>query len=87
MNHNDFLNPLKEKLELETVKYIISKQIFCPYSNAVLDCDNCILIELYNGDKLQDSKVIHGSFEPKIEAIKEAFKARNLTVKITSYIK
>lgn len=87
MKNTDFLNPLKEKFELEAVKYLISKQIFCPYSNNILDINNCILIELYKGNDLKASTVIHGTFAPKINELKEAFKARNLEAKITEYIK
>jgi hypothetical protein len=82
----DIINELEKKANIEMIKYLCGKQIWCDYSNNMLDYRNAIMIELMDKSGITQSKVVHGSFEGKIPQIKKAFKNKGLEVVITKNI-
>tara|TARA_R110000787_G_scaffold271946_1_gene379293 strand:- start:544 stop:816 length:273 start_codon:yes stop_codon:yes gene_type:complete len=64
-------NRLEKIANIQVLKYVISKQMFCKYSGKCLDYKNAIMMTLDKTDV-----VIDGSFAPKIEEIKKAFMSK-----------
>lgn len=82
----DLIKKLEEKANVEMIKYLCSKQIWCGYSNGLLDYRNAIMVEIKYPDGNTQSKVIDGVFRDRINEIREAFEGRGLQVVITKNI-
>lgn len=77
------LEKFEKKMKIEGLKYLVSKFMFCPYSNKVLDYRNAIEVSLYDDqNNLLKSTVIHGSFESKIPEIKAKFQEKGLKIEV-----
>ncbi len=83
----DVIEKFEKDAKIQVIKYLVSKQMFCKYSNKVLDYRNAILIELEDAFKETQSAVIHGSFENKIPEFTKRFEELGLKVTVTKNIK
>ena len=77
---------LDKKLNEQSIKYIVSKQMFCDYTSSILDYRTAIIIEIYdkNTKKLMESKAISPKLKYKIEQIKQNVAIQNYDCKIYS---
>jgi hypothetical protein len=85
----DIIDKLEKQMKVESLRYLITKHVFCPYSGSVLDIDNAIMIDALNettGD-LVSTHVIHGKFKSKINEIKQVAKVKGLELDIFINIK
>ena len=82
----NLLSFLDKKLNEQTIKYIVSKQMWCDYSNSLLDYRTAIIVEIYNKNtlKLIESRAISPKFKNKITEIKQSINNHNFDCKIYS---
>ena len=80
------LKKLEEDLNIELLKFVICKQIFCEYSDNILDYRNAILVTITKGDQVS-SQAIHAQYEDKIAEITTKFESLGCEVEIFTNIK
>lgn len=82
----NLLSFLDKKLNEQTIKYIVSKQMWCDYSNSLLDYRTAIIVEIYNKNtlKLIESRAISPKYKNKITEIKQSINNQNFDCKIYS---
>ena len=80
---------LDKKLIEQTIKYQVSKQMFCDYTNSILDYRTAIIVEIYNKNtlKLIETKAISPKLKNKIEEIKQSINNKNFDCSIYSLYK
>jgi len=72
--------------KVQALKYLVSKLMFCSYSSIVLDYRNAIMITITRDGK-ENSTVIHGQYQDRIEDIKKQFENKGCEVEIFVNIK
>jgi hypothetical protein len=77
----DFTQRLERTANLQALKYLVSKQMFCPYTDEILDYRRAIMIEI-NKDGNGSSRAISLKFKDKLDDIKKSFEAKGYDVKI-----
>ena len=83
---NNLIDKFTIDVNIEALKYLISKQIFCTYSGKGLDYRNAIMYTVTKDDSVA-SKVVHGSFYNKIPEAIKAFKKLGFEVEVFVHIK
>jgi hypothetical protein len=80
---------LDKKLNEQSIKYQVSKQMFCDYTNSILDYRTAIIVEIYNKNtlKLIETRAISPKLKDKIEEIKQSINNKNFDCKIYSLYK
>jgi len=85
----NLLSFLDKKLNEQTIKFIVSKQMWCDFSDSLLDYRTAIIIEIYSKNtlKLIESRAISPKFKNKITEIKQSINNKNFDCKIYSLYK
>ena len=81
---NNLIDKFEHQANIQALKYVIGKQMFCKYSGKVLDYRNSIMLTTNPSGPNTQTRVIHGSFLNKLEQIKQ--KAEEKGVKIEVFI-
>lgn len=68
-----FKGELKSQMEKKAtalvIKYFVQKVMFCPYTDAILDQDTAVMFELYDGEKVVESRIASPSVLQSINAV------------------
>jgi hypothetical protein len=91
MKDSSLMSELTDKLynmiEKNVIRYTVQKQMFCPNTGDILDYRSCILIEVFDGNKVIDSNAFSPLLVEKLTEINKLLTERlspSLTVKFTT---
>ena len=83
----DILSKFERDANIQALKYMISKQMFCVVSSAMLDYRNAIMITCKTQGEPDQTRVIDGQFENKVEVLRKHYEAKGFEVDIFVNIK
>lgn len=80
------IKELEARLNLEMIKYYVSKVMWCHGTGKVLDYRNVIVVQAEK-DGYTQTKLFHGSLSPKMDELMSKLTAKGMSVTITKNIK
>jgi len=80
------LERFERDMNLQALKYLVGKQMFCKFTDQVLDYRNAISITATK-EQIVETQVIHGSLKGRMDELVSRLEKEGFTVEIFSNLK